>query len=369
MIPTISLTWDTETIISVLQDPNGPGFFYLQDHGVPQSIFDSALHQSHLFHALSPAEKNEISAFNNGYAYASGYSRPGTQGAYTKDPVSDVRNDTEKESLAINTRGSLVFRFPQENEVLDQPYLQEPYADFLQMLPDDYRSIHPSPTVVGDAARNFFAPNQWPDPNKLPEFRIVVEDYISAMRTVASDMFALFTTALQNERGTKPIPREVGMTTMNFAHYGAIKGGGNDEGGPTAFGIGDHTDWEVFTLLYPAYYPRYERNPHVDTITGKAYTGLEIWFQDKWVSVPHKPGTVIVNQGEMLSRLSGGRFKAAVHRVDATRDFDRHSLVSFWAPNYDVMLPDPTQPCGHVLCGEYYLQRNGFLPKCAQPHT
>ena len=155
----------------------------------------------------------------------------------------------------------------------------------------------------------------------------------------------------------KSIPHDLGMTTINFAHYAARErsGTGAEVSASKTFGIADHTDWELFTLLYPAYYPRCDSNPHVDPATNVAYTGLEVWFQDRWVSVPHKPGTLIVNQGEMLNRLSGGRFKAPVHRVDDTREFDRHSLVSFWAPNYDFMLPDPTRPGGKVLCG------NGFL--------
>ena len=198
-IPTVSLTWNTEKIVSAVLDADGPGFFYLQDHGVPQSIFDNMLHQSHLFHSLSTAEKDEISSFNNGSSVTSGYSRPDTQGAYAKDPVSDPRDDAERESMTTNTRGVLVFRSPQENEVLDQPYMQEPYASFLQMLPDNYRSVHSSPSVVGDAARGFFAPNQWPDPDKLPEFRDATEAYMRAMHTVASRMFALFTMALQCE--------------------------------------------------------------------------------------------------------------------------------------------------------------------------
>ena len=33
--------------------------------------------------------------------------------------------------------------------------------------------------------------------------------------------------------------------------------------------------------------------------------------------MPHIPGAIILNQGEMLSRLSGGKFKAPVHRVKA----------------------------------------------------
>ena len=64
------------------------------------------------------------------------------------------------------------------------------------------------------------------------------------------------------------------MSTFNLAHYPASEVEG--------LGISDHTDWELFTLLYPSFYPIQYNVP--------CYTGLEVWFEDKWVSVPHLPG-------------------------------------------------------------------------------
>ena len=82
-------------------------------------------------------------------------------------------------------------------------------------------------------------------------------------------------------------------------------------------------------------------------------------FSTTPAQVPHIPGALILNQGEMLSRVSDNRFKAPVHRVRTnTNRLDRYSLVSFWGPNYDYVLPDKD---GCVLTGEYYLKRNAFL--------
>ena len=68
-----------------------------------------------------------------------------------------------------------------------------------------------------------------------------------------------------------------------------------------------------------------------------------------------------MNQGEMLSRFSGGRFKPPVHRVPAQNSEERYSLVSFWAPDYATPLPDPDVPTAKILCGEYYLKRNNIM--------
>ena len=45
--------------------------------------------------------------------------------------------------------------------------------------------------------------------------------------------------------------------------------------------------------------------------------------------MPHLPGTIIVNQGEMLSRFSQGKFRAPVHRVSAKHKNDRIRLENF----------------------------------------
>ena len=127
---------------------------------------------------------------------------------------------------------------------------------------------------------------------------------------------------------------------------------------PGQYGIVDHTDWEAFTLLYPRYLEERD-NPNVEAATGVSYTGLEVYIEGGWTQVAHMPGAFIVNQGEMLSRLTGGRFRAPVHRVQAQNEFERCSLVSFWAPDYDAWLPDPDH--GSILVGEYYLKRNAFL--------
>ena len=58
---------------------------------------------------------------------------------------------------------------------------------------------------------------------------------------------------------------------------------------------------------------------------------------------------------------SNGKFQAPVHRVAAKHAYDRYSLVSFWAPNYDTLLPNPKTEPKYVLSGEYYMMRNNMI--------
>lgn len=223
-------------------------------------------------------------------------------------------------------------------------------------------------------ARKFHLPNQWPPETELPFFKPKLEVYFDAMSTLASKMWRYFDVVIQSVTESKSqvysekTPVDPGMYTINVVHY--PKHDPSSGKPPSDFGISDHTDWEGFTLLYPCFYDHSTRNtaPNVDDM-GYTYTGLEVYYKGQWVAVPHIPGAIIVNQGEMLSRMSHGRLKPPVHRVNniiadknnEDKNFDRYSLVSFWGPNYEYPIPDPHVPAGEILSGEYYLKRNNLL--------
>jgi isopenicillin N synthase-like dioxygenase len=71
--------------------------------------------------------------------------------------------------------------------------------------------------------------------------------------------------------------------------------------------------------------------------------GLELQLRSgEWVSVPHSPGQLIVNIGDMLQEATGGYLPSTSHRV-ATPDaaqpaVSRMSLPLFLHPRPDVVL-------------------------------
>jgi isopenicillin N synthase-like dioxygenase len=71
--------------------------------------------------------------------------------------------------------------------------------------------------------------------------------------------------------------------------------------------------------------------------------GLELQLRSgEWVSVPHSPGQLIVNIGDMLQEATGGYLPSTSHRV-ATPDAEqpavsRMSLPLFLHPRPDVVL-------------------------------
>ena len=58
----------------------------------------------------------------------------------------------------------------------------------------------------------------------------------------------------------------------------------------------------------------------------------------KWVRIPPRAGSLVVNCGDWVSLFSGGRIKSPLHRV-VNGSKPRNSLVFFAYPAYDAPLP------------------------------
>ena len=86
-------------------------------------------------------------------------------------------------------------------------------------------------------------------------------------------------------------------------------------------GVGEHTDYGLLTLL---------RQDEVG--------GLEIWHQDRWLPAPPMPDSFVCNVGDMLERLTAGRYVSALHRVISASKQDRISMPLFLDPGFDAVL-------------------------------
>jgi isopenicillin N synthase-like dioxygenase len=88
--------------------------------------------------------------------------------------------------------------------------------------------------------------------------------------------------------------------------------------GTSTWGVGEHTDYGLLTLL-------------AEDATG----GLEVRVDGRWVPVAPDGTALVCNLGDMLERLSGGRFVATPHRV-ATPTAERISMPLFLDPGWHV---------------------------------
>jgi isopenicillin N synthase-like dioxygenase len=94
---------------------------------------------------------------------------------------------------------------------------------------------------------------------------------------------------------------------------------------PEAWGVGEHTDYGLLTLL-----------------AQDAAGGLELRAKSGWRAAPPVEGALICNIGDMLERLTGGRFVSTPHRVVNRSGRDRLSFPFFYDPDFAaVMTPVP----------------------------
>ena len=72
--------------------------------------------------------------------------------------------------------------------------------------------------------------------------------------------------------------------------------------------------------------------------------GLEVRAVDNsWIKATPRPGTILVNVGDLLEFYSNGLFPATLHRVvippdEFLRQRARQSIVFFLHPNMDVLV-------------------------------
>lgn len=96
--------------------------------------------------------------------------------------------------------------------------------------------------------------------------------------------------------------------------------------GDTGWGVGEHTDYGLLTLL-----------------AQDDKGGLQVKSQGGWIEAPPIPGTLVCNIGDMLDRLTGGVYRSTPHRVRNLSGRDRLSFPLFYDPGFDAEirpLPD-----------------------------
>jgi isopenicillin N synthase-like dioxygenase len=161
-------------------------------------------------------------------------------------------------------------------------------------------------------------------PSEPSELRPLVLDWLAAMRPVADAVMrgialGLGLTATWFEDRLTADP----TILFRIFHYPP-----DDPANSGTWGVGEHTDYGLLTLLAQDH-----------------HGGLQVKGLDgNWIDVAPEPGILICNIGDMLERLTGGRYRSTPHRVRNVSGESRLSFPYFFDPSWDATVP--TLPLG-----------------------
>jgi isopenicillin N synthase-like dioxygenase len=137
-------------------------------------------------------------------------------------------------------------------------------------------------------------PNQWLDDALLPGFRAVVEEFFIRMGALAGELMSSMSVGLGLDRDH--LHRVFGQRPQSF-----VKLINYPPTPPGEAGVNPHHDAGFLTILVQ-----------------RGVGGLQAQNPNgEWIDVPPKPGTFVVNLGEMLQAMTGNYFVATTHRVIA----------------------------------------------------
>ncbi len=153
-------------------------------------------------------------------------------------------------------------------------------------------------------------------PANIPHMRELVLGYMATMTRLGNRLMAGISLSLGLEESyfaerytSDP------LTLFRIFNYPVPSGNGEDE---SSVGVGEHTDYGLLTILK-------------QDMSG----GLQIKVKSHWVDVPPIPNSFVCNVGDMLERLTAGRYLSAPHRVHNVTGHNRLSFAFFFDPNFN----------------------------------
>lgn len=159
-------------------------------------------------------------------------------------------------------------------------------------------------------------PNQWPA--TLPQLRAIVTRWQSAALEVLHRLLSAFSLALgQPADALEELYRDEPHYLVKLIRYPGRDTTASDQG------VGAHKDSELLTLLLQG-----------------SQGGLQVETPHGWIDVTPRPGTLVVNIGELLELASDGYLRATLHRVmTPPAGVERISAAFFLGARLDATVP------------------------------
>lgn len=166
-------------------------------------------------------------------------------------------------------------------------------------------------------------------PSEPADLRSVVLEWIAAMTKLAATILGGIALGLgldgswfKRELTADPL---VLFRIFRYPPLGGVSGD---------WGVAEHTDYGLLTIL-------------AQDDSG----GLQVRSRNDWIEVPPTPGTFVCNIGDMLDRMTAGRYRSTPHRVDTSSlgptAAARLSFPFFFDPGWDAQvapIPLPGEP-------------------------
>lgn len=160
--------------------------------------------------------------------------------------------------------------------------------------------------------------NLWP--NEIADFKSKTYALYEQLDQTALVMFRSLATALDVPKDYFENLTQDGNSILRAIHYPPMK----DFELPGSVRAAAHEDINLITLL-----------------VGATDSGLELLDRDgQWLAVDSTPGQIVVDSGDMLSRIANEVIPATTHRVVNPTDdaSDRYSMPFFCHPHPDAVL-------------------------------
>ena len=150
-------------------------------------------------------------------------------------------------------------------------------------------------------------------PAAVPELRSAVLDYIEAMTDLGHALMRGVALALGLDAGwfDRHLTAEPTVLFRIF-HY-------PPDPVPEQWGVAEHTDYGLLTML------RQDENE-----------GLQVRAPWGWIDAPPIENSFVCNLGDMLERMTAGRYRSTPHRVRNTTGESRLSFPFFFDPSWDA---------------------------------
>jgi len=168
------------------------------------------------------------------------------------------------------------------------------------------------------AYKGIYPENIWP--TEIAEFKNAFQELYSAMDQTAVVLLEALGTALEVPEGYFKEMIADGNSILRTIHYPPTKG----QDTHNSIRAAAHEDINLITML-----------------VGATASGLQLLDRDgTWLDVNSKPGQIVVDTGDMMSRLTNNVLPATTHRViNPEADSEaRYSMPYFVHPHSNAML-------------------------------